>query len=150
MNEQMFLYLGSGLLVGSAILGLAAALAYILRSPPKEFKYGAFYSIFALVAFTGYWLTTIPFYFRFLGQHGNELPTFCSLISLAFAAGLIVLAIFVRKDSRVLFVVLSFYPLLVFYLAPVFIWNMIYVACAGRRPWGTTENSPLPPKAPAA
>ena len=89
----------------------------------------------------GYCLASIAFYFNFLGPPFG-IAIFCSLIALAFAAGFVALAIFVKKDNRVLFVVLSFYCLLTVWLAPVFAWNMIYLIFVARRPRKDPGKSP--------
>jgi len=133
MRNDLLLYVGVGLFVGSAVLGAAVALAHILRAKIEEFRYGTFYSVFALVASIGYCLASIAFYFSFLGPPFG-IPVFCSLIALGFIAGLVILAVRVKKDSRVLFVVLSFYSLFTVWLAPVFVWNLIYVIFVARRP----------------
>jgi hypothetical protein len=126
MKNDLLLYVGVGLLVGSAVLGLAVGVAYILRARIEEFRYGMFYSVFAIVASIGYCFASIAFYFNFLGPRLG-IPIFCSLIALGFAAGLVVLAVFVKKDSRVLFAILSFYTLFTVWLAPVFVWNLVYL-----------------------
>jgi hypothetical protein len=61
-----------------------------------------------------------------------QLPIFCSLISAGFLAGLIVMAVLVRKDNRWLFAILSLYTLFMVWLAPVFVWNMIYLIFVAR------------------
>jgi len=132
MRNNLLLYVGTGLLVGSAVLGIAVALAHILRTKLEDFKYGTFYSVFALVASIGYCLATIAFYFNYLGPPFG-IAVFGSLISLGFIAGLLILAARVKKDSRALFVVLSFYSLFTVWLAPVFVWNLIYVLFIARR-----------------
>lgn len=132
MRNDLLLYVGAGLFVGSAVLGAAIALAYILRVKVEEFRYGTFYSVFALVASIGYCLASIAFYFNFLGPPFG-IPIFCSLIALGFIVGLVILAVCVKKGSRVLFVVLSFYSLFTVWLAPVFVWNLIYVIFIARR-----------------
>ncbi len=145
MRNGLLLYVGVGLFVGSAVLGAAVALAHILRAKVEEFRYGTFYSVFALVASIGYCLASIAFYFNFLGPPFG-IPVFCSLIALGFVAGLVVLAVRVKKDSRVLFVVLSFYSLFTVWLAPVFVWNLMYVIFIARRP----RNEPKAPQPTAA
>ena len=140
-RNDILLYVGAGLGMGSTILGAAVALAYILRTRVEEFRYGVFFSVFALVASIGYCLASIAFYFNFLGPPFG-IAIFCSLIALAFAAGFVALAIFVKKDNRVLFVVLSFYCLLTVWLAPVFAWNMIYLIFVARRPRKDPGKSP--------
>ncbi len=145
MRNGLLLYVGVGLFVGSAVLGAAVALAHTLRAKVEEFRYGTFYSVFALVASIGYCLASIAFYFNFLGPPFG-IPVFCSLIALGFVAGLVVLAVRVKKNSRVLFVVLSFYSLFTVWLAPVFIWNLIYVIFIARRP----RNEPKTPQATGA
>jgi hypothetical protein len=132
MRSGVLLYVGAGLLVGSAVLGVAVGLAYILRAKIQEFRYGVFYSVFALVASIGYCLASIAFYFNFLGPKLG-VPVFCSLIALGFVGGLVVMAALVKKDSRVLFTILSFYSLFVIWLAPVFVWNLIYLIFTARR-----------------
>jgi hypothetical protein len=130
MRSNLLLYVGAGLFVGSAVLGVAVALAHILRAKIEDFRYGTFYSVFALVASIGYCLASIAFYFNYLGL---QIAVFCSLISLGFIAGLLILAARVKKDNRVLFVLLSFYSLFTIYLAPLFVWNLIYVVFIARR-----------------
>jgi hypothetical protein len=130
MRSNLLLYVGAGLFVGSAVLGVAVALAHILRAKIEDFRYGTFYSVFALVASIGYCLASIAFYFNYLGL---QIAVFCSLISLGFIAGLLILAARVKKDNRVLFVLLSFYSLFTVYLAPLFVWNLIYVVFIARR-----------------
>jgi hypothetical protein len=132
MKKDLLLYVGSGLLVGSAVLGGALGLAATLRAKIQGFRYGVFYSVFALVASMGYCLASIAFFFSFLGPE-LQLPMFCSLIAIGFLAGLVVMAVYVRKDSRVLFGILSLYSILVFWLAPLFIWNVIYLVFVARR-----------------
>lgn len=132
MRNDLLLYVGTGLLAGSAVVGVAMGLAYTIRFKIQEFRYGVFYSVFALVASIGYCLASIAFFFKFLGPQ-LQIPVFCSLIALGFLVGLVVMAVFVKKDSRVLFTVLSFYSLLVVWLAPVFVWNLIYLAFIARR-----------------
>lgn len=144
MRSDILLYVGAGLLVGSAVLGVAVALAYILRARTEEFRYGVFYSVFALVASIGYCLASIAFFFNFLGP-SLAMPVFCTLISLGFIAGLAVMATWVKKDSRVLFLVLSFYSLLVVWLAPVFIWNLIYLIFIAHRSRKEPDKVPPPP-----
>lgn len=125
------LYLGTALSVGSVIFGIVAGLIHVGRKNIQQFKYGEFYSVFALVGSIGLCLASIAFYFNFLGPH--LIPLFCSFISLASIAGLIVLSIFVKKDNRILFVVLSFYAPLTIWLAPLFLWNIIYLLFFARR-----------------
>lgn len=132
MRNDLLLYVGVGLFVGSAVLGLAVALAHVLKAKVEEFRYGVFYSVFALVASIGYCLASIAFYFNFLGPPFG-IAIFCSLIALGFVAGLVVLAVRVRKNNRVLFIVLSFYSLFTVWLAPVFVWNLIYLIFIARR-----------------
>lgn len=62
------------------------------------------------------------------------MPIFCSLVSVGFLVGLIVMAVLVRKDNRWLFAILSLYTLFTVWLAPVFVWNMIYLVFVARRP----------------
>jgi hypothetical protein len=138
VHNDLFLFVGVGLLVGSAVAGAAVGLAHILRTNVHEFKYGIFYNVFALVASIGYCLASIAFYVNFLAP---PIAVFCSLIALGFIAGLLVLAIRVKKDNRALFIVLSFYSLLVVWLAPVFVWNIIYLVILGRR----SPRLPPPP-----
>lgn len=133
MKNDLLMYVGAGLLVGSAILGIAVGIAYIPRSKIETFKYGAFYSVFALVASIGYCLASVAFFFNFLGPK-LQLPIFCSLVSLGFLAGLVVMAVLVRKDNRWLFAILSLYTLFTVWLAPVFVWNMIYLVFVARSP----------------
>lgn len=140
-RNDTLLYVGAGLGMGSTILGAAVALAYILRTKVETFRYGVFYSVFALVASIGYCLASIAFYFNFLGPPYG-IAIFCSLIAVAFAAGLLALALFVKKDNRVLFVVLSFYCILTVWLAPVFLWNMIYLIFVARCPHKDPGKSP--------
>jgi hypothetical protein len=130
MRSNLLLYVGAGVFVGSAVLGVAVALAHILRAKVEDFRYGTFYSVFALVASIGYCLACIAFYFNYLGL---QIAVFCSLISLGFIAGLLILAARVKKENRVLFVVLSFYSLFTVYLAPLFVWNLIYILFIARR-----------------
>lgn len=132
MTVSPLLYLGTALSVGSAIFGIAAGLIHVGRTNIQEFRYGAFYSVFALVGSIGYCLASIAFYFNFLGTR-LWLPLTCSFISLALIAGLILLAIFVKKDNRILFAILSFYALFTIWLAPLFLWNFIYLIFIARR-----------------
>jgi hypothetical protein len=146
MKNDLLLYVGAGLLVGSAILGIAVGIAYILRAKIETFKYGAFYSVFALVASIGYCLASIAWFFNFLGPK-LQLPIFCSLVSIGFLAGLVVMAVLVRKDNRWLFAILSLYTLFVIWLAPIFVWNMIYlvfVARSSKRNPDVAAPSPTP------
>lgn len=147
MKNDLLLYVGVGLFVGSMILGLAVAMAYVLRANLPEFKYGAFYTVFALVASMGYCLASIAFFFNFLGGPGLQLPLFCSAISLCFLAALIVLAIYVKKTSRVLFLVLSFYSLFSGWLIPVFLWNFIYIIFIARHPMKEPDKTLQTPTA---
>ncbi len=140
MRNDLLLYVGTGLLVGSAVLGAAVGLAYTLRAKIQEFRYGVFYSVFALVASIGYCLASIAFFFNFLGPQ-LQLPLFCSLVAIGFLAGLIVMAVYIKKDSRMLFAVLSFYSIFVVWLAPVFIWNMIYLVFVTRRSLNKPNNA---------
>lgn len=130
MKSELLLYVGAGTLIGSAVLGLAVGLIFLLRAKIQEFRYGVFYSVFALVASIGYCLASIAFYFNFLAP---KIAVFCSLIALGFVVGLSLMAMLVKKTSRVLFVVLSFYSLLVVWLAPLFLWNIVYIAFVARR-----------------
>ena len=132
MTADPLLYVGTAIFGGSIIFGIVAGLIHVSRANVQEFKYGTFYSVFALVGSIGYSLASIAFYFNFLGSR-LWLPLTCSLISLAFIAGLIALAIFVKKDSRILFVILSFYSLVTVWLAPLFIWNLVYLIFIVRR-----------------
>jgi hypothetical protein len=125
-RSDLLLYVGSGLAVGSVAVGAAVGLAYVLRKEIREFKYGVFYSVFALVAAMGYCLASIAFFFQFLART-PDLPVFCSLVSLGIFAGLIVMTIYIRKDSLVLFAIMSFYSLATVWLAPIFLWNLIYL-----------------------
>lgn len=123
-----------GVEFGSMILGLAVALAYVLRKRIQEFRYGVFYTVFALVGSIGYLLASIGFFFNFLMRNGAiGIPLFCSLVALGLIVGLIVLGLFVKKDDRILFAVLSLYSLFTIWLAPVFVWNMIYLIFIARR-----------------
>lgn len=123
-----------GVEFGSMILGLAVALAYVLRKKIQEFRYGVFYTVFALVGAIGYCLASIGFFFNFLTRGGSiGIALFCSLIAVGLIAGLIVLGLFVKKDDRVLFAVLSFYSLFTVWLAPLFLWNVIYLIFITRR-----------------
>jgi len=140
MRNGLLLYVGVGLFMGSVVLGMAVALAHILRAKVEKFRYGTFYSVFALVASIGFCLANIAFYFNFLGPPFG-IAVFCSLIMGGFIAGLIILAIRVNKDSRVLFVVLSFYSLFTVWLAPVFVWNLIYVIFIARGPRKEPDNT---------
>jgi hypothetical protein len=139
MKNGLLLYVGTVLLIGSAVLGAAVGLAYTLRAKIQEFRYGVFYSVFALVASMGYCLASVAFFFNFLGPK-LQIPLFCSLVAVGFLVGLVVMAISVRKDSRVLFGILSLYLILVFWLAPIFLWNMIYLVFVARR----TSKQPNP------
>jgi len=131
VKNDLLLYVGTGLLVGSAVLGIAVGIAYILRAKIETFKYGVFYSVFALVASIGYCLASIAWYFNFMGPH-LQLPIFCSLVSLGFLAGLVVMAVLIKKDNRWLFAILSLYTLFTIWLAPVFVWNMVYLVFIAR------------------
>jgi hypothetical protein len=139
-KSDLLLYVGTGLLVGSAILGLAVGLIYLLRSGTKDFRYGVFYSTFALVASIGYCLGAIAFFFQFLHR---DIAIFCSLVAAGALIGLVLIGIFLKKSSRVLFGVLSFYLLLVVWLAPVFLWNMLYLFWVSRNS-KRAELSPVP------
>jgi hypothetical protein len=133
MSKDLLMYVGAGLLVGSAVLGIAVGIAYILRAKIETFKYGVFYSVFALVASIGYCLASIAWFFHFLGPK-LQLPIFCSLVAVGFLAGLVVMAVLIRKDNRWLFAILSLYTLFTVWLAPLFVWNMIYLIFVARRP----------------
>ena len=115
------------------MLGVGVGLAYLLLSKVEQFKYGVFYSVFALVGAIGLCLGTIAFYFQFIAGPPYGIQIACSVISFAFAAGLAALAVCVKKENRALFVVLSFYSLLVVWLAPVFLWNLLYLIFIARR-----------------
>ena len=145
MNSDILLFVGTGLMAVSAILGIVIGLAYIVHTKPEGFKYGTFYSVFALVASIGYCLASIAFFFNFIKGPPYAIQTFSSLISLAFVAGLLVLAIFVKKDNRILFVVLSFYSLFVIWLAPVFLWNLVYLIIVWRRSRRKPDTPPPSP-----
>ena len=140
MKNDLLLYVGTGLLVGSAVLGVAVGIAYVLRTKIETFKYGVFYSVFALVASLGYCLASIAWFFNFLGPR-LQLPIFCSLISLGFLAGLVVIAVLIKKDNRWLFAILSLYTLFTVWLAPVFVWNMIYLVFVARRSKGIPDKA---------
>ena len=75
------------------------------------------------------------------GRRLAAFPSSCSLISLGLIAGLAVMAALVEKNSRVLFAVLSFYSLIVVRLAPVFIWNLIYLIFNARRTRSLTRRN---------
>ncbi len=85
MKSDLLLYVGTGLLVGSAVLGVAVGLVYTLRAKIQGFRYGAFFSAFALVASIGYCLASIAFFFNFLPPN---IAVFCSLVALGFLVGL--------------------------------------------------------------
>jgi hypothetical protein len=140
MKNDLLMYVGAGLLVGSAVLGIAVGIAYTLRAKIETFKYGVFYSVFAMVASIGYCLASIAWFFNFLGPR-LQLPIFCSLVSLGFLAGLIVMVVFIKKDNRWLFAILSLYTLFVVWLTPVFVWNMIYLIFVARRPKPNPDNA---------
>lgn len=140
IDSNLLFNVGAGVMVGSVVLGVAVGLVYTLGAKIQDFRYGVFYSAFALVASIGYCLGAIAFFFKFLTP---EIAAFCSLVALGFLAGLVLLAVFVKKDNRVLFTILSFYSLLVVWLAPLFVWNLIYlIFIAGR-------SRPKPPELPA-
>lgn len=131
-----------GIEFGSMIVGLAAALAYVRRKQIQEFRYGVFYTVFALIGSIGYCLASIGFFFNFLTRGGSTgIALFCSLVALGLIVGLIVLGLFVKKDDRILFVVLSFYSLFTLWLAPVFLWNLIYLIFIVRRSGSTPPSA---------
>lgn len=130
VQNNLLLFLGTGVVVSSIFLGIAIGLIYVFRRDVREFRYGVFYSVFALVASIGFLLGSIAFFFQYLTIN---IAAPCSLISLLLMGALSLLASFVRKDSRVLFGVLSIYCLVTVYLVPVFIWNMIYLLVVARR-----------------
>jgi hypothetical protein len=134
MKSNALLYVGTCAIWGSALLGIGVGLVYLLLSKVEDFKYGVFYSVFALVGAIGFCLGSIAFYFQFLAGPPYGIQMACSVISLAFAAGFVALAVCVKKDNRALFVVLSFYSLLTIWLAPVFLWNLLYLIFMTRRP----------------
>lgn len=134
MKSGFFSDAAVGIEFGSMILGLAVALTYIRRKRVQDFRYGVFYSVFALIGSIGYCLASIGFFFNSLGRNGSiGIVLFSSLVALGLVAGLIFLGLFVRKDDRTLFVVLSFYSLFTLWLAPVFVWNLIYLIFITRR-----------------
>lgn len=131
MTVSPLLYLGTALFVGSAICGIAAGIIHIGRAKVEDFKYGEFYSVFALVGSVGFCLAMIAWYFNFLKP--GPVTYFLSFMALCCAAGLVAAALLVKKDSRLLFVILSFYVLFTIWLAPLFLWNFIYLIFIVRR-----------------
>jgi hypothetical protein len=148
MKNDLLLFLGTGVMGGSILLGLAIALIYVLRGKLREFRYGAFYSVFAYVASIGLCLAAIAFYFQFLDF---KIAVMCSVVALGMIGGLSLLAAYVRKDNRIVFVILSLYCLVVIWLAPVFIWNLIYLFAIAKQSQPQPDQSleaALPPPIP--
>lgn len=134
MKQSFLTGLASGIEFGSMVLGLAVALAYIHRKRIQEFRYGVFYTVFALIGSFGYCLASICLYLGVLTRNqATGIALVCSLVALALIVGLVFLGLFVKKDDRILFALLSFYSLITIWLAPLFVWNLIYLILIVRR-----------------
>jgi hypothetical protein len=134
------LAIGAGLLFGSMILGIAVAIIHVATHETTGFKYGTFYNAFALVGSVGMCLAYICFFFLYLG---GGIAIFLTILTSAVLVGLLLFALRMKKDSRILFAVLSFYALFSVYLSPLFLWNMIYLFLVAKKPTG-------PPPVPAS
>jgi hypothetical protein len=133
---DVWVYTGACLIVFSAALGVIFAWIYVLRNNVQTFRYGVFYSVFALVASLGFCAAGIVFYFEFLVI---DIAYYCTIFNLVVIAAILAMAMFVRKDSRVLFFVLSFYSAVVIWISPLFLWNIIYL-CLDRRKTRSVEH----------
>lgn len=133
MKQSFLTGLAGGIEFCSMVLGLVVALAYVRRKRIHEFRYGVFYTVFALIGSFGYCLASIALYLS-VPRHGAiGIVLLCSLAALALILVLVFLGLFVKKDDRILFVVLSFYSLITLWLAPLFVWNLIYLIFIARR-----------------
>jgi len=84
----------------------------------------AFYihSIFGIAI--GSTLSGILFYFQFLSW---DLAIFSSSLLLGFQVGFLLLYKFMEKRNKLFFFLVSIPCLVIFYLAPIFIFNMVYI-----------------------
>src|SRR5262249_40786902 len=105
-----------------------------------HFKYGTFYNVFALVGATGMCIGSSCFFFLYLQKN---IATFSTIMASCVLIGLLLFALRVKKDNRILFAVLSFYWIFTVYLSPLFLWNIIYLFFIAKKP-------AQPPAIPAA
>jgi hypothetical protein len=123
-SAPMLLFIGTAFYTGSIILGAAIALVYITTKRITHFKYGTFYNVFALVGATGMCFGSVCFFFLYLRK---DMATFLTVMTSCILVGLLLFALRMKKDSRILFAILSFYWIFTVYLSPLFLWNMIYL-----------------------
>ena len=143
MHKDLLLYIGAGLMFGSMALGLALGLIHLTTRPMPltHFKYGTFYTVFALTGSMGLCFAFACFFFLYLHP---DLAICLTIFMLGFLVGLILVVFRVKKDNRILFAVLSFYALFSFYLAPLFLWNLIYLFFLAKKPPAPPPVPPLP------
>jgi len=124
MRENTLLYLGAGIASFTIIVSIVTGLIYSQKKEFSDFKYGAFYihSIFGIAI--GSTLSGILFYFQFLSW---DLAIFSSSLLLGFQVGFLLLYKFMEKRNKLFFFLVSIPCLVIFYLAPIFIFNMVYI-----------------------
>ncbi len=141
MEDQTLLFLGSGLGAGGILLGPIIGVILAVKESSKGFRYGAFFLGTSMVLVPLFGAASVCFYYQFLSEgglaHSVAIPT--ALVTI----GVIIAFFCLPFRSKSLFIIVSFPYLAGIYLAPLFIFNLIYIF----KIYQPADTSSLPPAA---
>ena len=124
MESQLLLYIGSGLSLGSLLLGPIVGVILAIKEQYKGFRYGAFFLGASLVLVPLQAIAVCCYYFQFLD---DGLAFVTTIPTSLFVIGLLLAYCFLPFRSKALFIIVSVPYLLIVYLSPVFIFNLVYI-----------------------
>lgn len=124
MESQLLLYVGSGLSMGSLLLGPIVGIILASKERYKGFRYGSFFLGASLVLVPLQGAAICCYYFQYLDE---GLAFVTTIPTTLFVIGVLLAYFFLPFRSKPLFIIVSVPYLLIIYLSPVFIFNLVYI-----------------------